>query len=142
MAPKPPHTQTDLFCAAEPDAGGAAAQKCSSHNLPEKPPTPAWEAPGKGALPVVIASSAALDAGVLERYLSDHEVGRRFEVSRATVWRWRASNEFFPQPIQISPGTTRWALSELIAFEAHMRSSSTPRKQRRPRGRLAQGGEL
>ena len=141
MAPKSPLTQSDLFCASEPEAGGAPAQKRSTHNLAVKPPMPTRGAPGDDILPAITTSSAAWATGALECYLSDHEVARRFEVSRATIWRWRASNELFPQSIQISPGTTRWALSELMAFEAQMRTRSNARKHRR-RGRLAQGGEL
>ncbi len=138
MAPKASLTQSDLFCTAEPDTGGAAEQEPGSHNLREKPPRSGKKAPSKGALPAITTASAT---GALERYLSDHEVAKRFEVSRATVWRWRSSNDHFPHSIQISPGTTRWALSELMAFEAHRRTSSNLR-HRRPRGGLAQGDKL
>ncbi len=142
MAPKASLTQSDLFCTAEPDTGRPAAQERRSNNLPQKRSSPVKVVPNKGKLPANTTASVALDTGAMERFLSDHEVARRFEVSRATVWRWHASNEFFPQSIQISPGTTRWALSELMAFEARLRTSANPMKQPHPQGRLAEGGKL
>lgn len=49
-------------------------------------------------------------------FLSVREVGRRYSVSVATIWRWTAKNEF-PQPVKIGRGSTRWALESLQAFE-------------------------
>jgi predicted DNA-binding transcriptional regulator AlpA len=58
------------------------------------------------------------DAG--ECFLSDLDVAKRYGVSRPTVWRWRKTNPDFPDPVLISPGTTRWKLSDLLAFEARL----------------------
>jgi prophage regulatory protein len=51
-----------------------------------------------------------------ERFLRDHEIAERYGVSRITPWVW-ARNGDFPQPIKLSPGTTRWRLSEVEAYE-------------------------
>lgn len=52
-----------------------------------------------------------------ERYLNIKEVAGRYGVSRATIWRWVKTQPGFPAGICVSPGTTRWALSDLLAFE-------------------------
>lgn len=53
-----------------------------------------------------------------ERYLTDAQVGTRLGVSRSTPWRWLKNKTMgFPKPIQLSPGCTRWKLSELIKWE-------------------------
>jgi len=53
-----------------------------------------------------------------EIYLSVNEVASRFGVSRAAAWRWVTSIPDFPSPIKLTPGTTRWKLSDLVSFEA------------------------
>lgn len=50
-------------------------------------------------------------------YLSDKQVADRFSVSRQTIWRWRRVAEF-PSPFSLSPGCTRWKLSDIEAWEA------------------------
>jgi predicted DNA-binding transcriptional regulator AlpA len=57
-----------------------------------------------------------------ESYLSDHQVAARFDISKATVWRWHTNNPDFPRRIKLSPGTSRWKLSELVQFEMKMQS--------------------
>lgn len=52
-----------------------------------------------------------------ETYLSDRQVGRRFGVHRATVWRWAANLSGFPTPVALSPGCTRWRLSAIEDWE-------------------------
>lgn len=52
-----------------------------------------------------------------ERYLTVRDVARRFAVSVQTVWRWAKERPQFPKPVELSPGTTRWRMSDLIAFE-------------------------
>jgi predicted DNA-binding transcriptional regulator AlpA len=66
---------------------------------------------------------SALDP-VDERFLTDKAVGGRFEVSRQTVWRW-VQQGIFPAPVVISPGTTRWRLSDLLSFEASRKHKNT-----------------
>ncbi len=66
---------------------------------------------------------SALDP-VDERFLTDKAVGERFDVSRQTVWRW-VQQGIFPAPVIISPGTTRWRLSDLLSFEASRKRRNT-----------------
>lgn len=53
----------------------------------------------------------------VERYLSVRQVADRFAVSVQTVWRWKKDSVAFPKPVVLSPGTTRWRMSDLVAFE-------------------------
>lgn len=48
-------------------------------------------------------------------YLSDRTLAKRFEVSRATVWRWVAAG-LLPKPIKFN-GSTRWKLSDIESWE-------------------------
>ena len=50
-------------------------------------------------------------------YISDVQLADRYAVHRTTIWRW-VRNGLLPQPIQISPGTTRWKLEEIEKLEA------------------------
>lgn len=52
-----------------------------------------------------------------ETYLSDSQVAARYGVHRSTPWRWAKTDPSFPTPITLSPGCTRWPLSELVAWE-------------------------
>lgn len=63
------------------------------------------------------------------KFLTDQALAERFNTSRPTIWRW-AQRGILPQPIQLSPGTTRWSADEIDAFEAERLAS---RKQV-PRG--------
>lgn len=49
-------------------------------------------------------------------YLSDKQVAARFGVARATPWRW-VERGTFPAPIKLTPGCTRWRLSDVEAWE-------------------------
>lgn len=53
-----------------------------------------------------------------ETYLSDLQLSARYGVHRTTPWRWAKSNATFPKPITLTPGCTRWKLSEIEAWEA------------------------
>lgn len=55
--------------------------------------------------------------GAEERYLSVQDVARRYAISIQTVWRHTKHNPAFPKPIKILNGSTRWRLSDIIAFE-------------------------
>ena len=57
------------------------------------------------------------------RFLSDHQVAGRYDVSRATVWRW-VKNPLFPKPLKLSKGTSRWRLSDLVRFEREIQRHS------------------
>ena len=50
-------------------------------------------------------------------WLSDLQVAARFGITRTTVWRWVKSDPSFPRPVSLSPGCTRWRLSEIEAWE-------------------------
>ncbi len=50
------------------------------------------------------------------KYLSDKQTSARYEVSRATLWRWVRDGQF-PSPVKLSPGCTRWKLADLEAWE-------------------------
>lgn len=52
-----------------------------------------------------------------ESYLSVRQVADRFAVSVQTVWRWKNEGFGFPTPVAVTPGTTRWRMTELVAFE-------------------------
>lgn len=59
-------------------------------------------------------------------YLSDREVAKRFNISKATVWRWNERNPDFPKRIKLSPGTSRWRLFDLVEFEKNLKPASAP----------------
>ena len=48
-------------------------------------------------------------------FLSNNQVQRRYNVSRATIWRW-TKNGVMPQPHNIG-GLKRWNLDELERWE-------------------------
>jgi prophage regulatory protein len=50
-------------------------------------------------------------------YVSDQELAARYRVHRCTIWRW-VSSCGFPIPVHLSPGCTRWRLSDVCAWEA------------------------
>lgn len=49
-------------------------------------------------------------------YIADTALAARYGVSRTTVWRW-AQHGRIPQPVKLSPGCTRWKLSEIEVWE-------------------------
>ncbi len=51
------------------------------------------------------------------QYLSDKRAAERYCVSRATWWRW-VRESHAPSPVKLSPGCTRWRLSDLQEWEA------------------------
>lgn len=51
-------------------------------------------------------------------YLSDRQIGKRFGVHHLTPRRWVREDPAFPRPVKLSPGCTRWKLSEIEAWEA------------------------
>lgn len=114
-------TQSDLFPVSEPAQPEAAASEQNVASHPRR--TAAKKKPAhKLGQPGVAAARPKEPEGSRpeERFLSDRQVARRYDVSRATVWRWRKSNPNFPAPKEVSDGTTRWRLSELLVFEDRM----------------------
>ena len=59
-----------------------------------------------------------------ETYLSDRQLGARWGVHHLTPRRWERTDPSFPRSIKLTPGCTRWKLSELEAWEA--RKASNP----------------
>ena len=72
----------------------------------------------------------ALCTRCTEQYLSDHQVAARFNITKATVWRWHD-----PRRIKLSPGTSRWKLSDLVLFEAKMQEACTSSNLAKANGR-------
>ena len=52
-----------------------------------------------------------------EIYLSDVHLAARYGVHRMTPWRWLKADPHFPKPVKLTPGCTRWKLSEVEAWE-------------------------
>jgi predicted DNA-binding transcriptional regulator AlpA len=50
-------------------------------------------------------------------YVSDKYLSNRFEVSRATWWRWVREGDA-PKPYRFTSQCTRWKLSEVLDWEA------------------------
>lgn len=50
-------------------------------------------------------------------FASDKQLAARYNVTRPTIWRWTRENPEFPKPVQLSPGCTRWKISEVEAWE-------------------------
>ena len=59
-------------------------------------------------------------------FLSDLGVAARYGVTAPTIWRWVKKEPGFPQPVKLSPGTTRWRLDELEAWEASRAAKEKP----------------
>lgn len=51
-----------------------------------------------------------------EKYLSVNKLSERYCLNRSSVWRWVKENKL-PKPIKLN-GSTRWKLSDLVAFES------------------------
>lgn len=51
-----------------------------------------------------------------EQYFSDKTLAARYQVSRATIWRWVQESRL-PHPVKIN-GSTRWRSNDIEAFEA------------------------
>jgi predicted DNA-binding transcriptional regulator AlpA len=49
-------------------------------------------------------------------YLSDAQLAARYSVHRVTIWRWARTGRF-PQPIKLTPGTSRWRLEDVVQYE-------------------------
>ena len=63
-------------------------------------------------------NNSAIDVAAFSPYLTDISTGKRYGVSRVTIWRWVSTDPTFPPPVKLSPGCTRWKLSDLMAWEA------------------------
>lgn len=113
MSPDSKKFQQDLFLPFETSSKQAKPSQEPSSKRSSAPAERRFQPDPDAAAPL---RPTNLD----ERYLSDREVADRYGVSRATIWRWRNADPLFPQPIVVSPGTTRWVLSDLLDREARM----------------------
>lgn len=57
-------------------------------------------------------------------YIRDTEIGQRLGTCRQTPWRLAKVDPTFPKPIRLTPGCTRWLLSEVEAWEASKRTGT------------------
>jgi predicted DNA-binding transcriptional regulator AlpA len=64
-----------------------------------------------------------------QEYFSDNQLAERYQVSRATIWRWHKIG-LLPQVIQITTGTTRWRKSDIEARDAQVAQQSTQKAAR------------
>lgn len=78
------------------------------------PQSTAAQKPGRIPAPTACVPQAA------EQHLTDNEVAALFKVSKQTIWRWIKTSEAFPKPVKIEKGTTRWRLSEVVAYQARI----------------------
>ena len=53
-----------------------------------------------------------------ETYVTDRQLGARWQVHHLTPRRWLKDDPTFPRPIKLTPGCTRWRLSEIEVWEA------------------------
>lgn len=53
-----------------------------------------------------------------DKYLTDTDLAKRYNIARPTVWRWHREQQNFPRAIRLTPGCTRWKLSEIEKWEA------------------------
>lgn len=116
-------TSIEVIPADEPERGSDAApptidsptQGTSIQVTPADKPQPNIKRSAKSKPKQAGVNPRAL--GSTQEYLSDIEVADLFGVSRPTVWRWTLKNPRFPSPKHISPGTSKWKLSEIRAFQ-------------------------
>lgn len=52
------------------------------------------------------------------KYVKDTDLAERFSVSRLTIWRWHREKPEFPRVVKLSPGCSRWRLSDIENWEA------------------------
>lgn len=63
------------------------------------------------------SSCISKEAHVPETYITDRQLATRYNVHHLTPRRWVRDNPEFPRPIKLTPGCSRWKLSEIEAWE-------------------------
>jgi len=53
----------------------------------------------------------------MQRYVRDSQLAARYDVDRATIWRWARAG-VLPPPVKLSAKCTRWRLDEIERHEA------------------------
>ncbi len=59
-------------------------------------------------------------------YLQDRDFAARYGNHRSWAWRTLKIDPEFPRPVKLSPGCTRWRLSDIEAWES---AKSAPRRK-------------
>lgn len=54
-------------------------------------------------------------------FLSVDQVAERYDVSTASIWRWKRLDKF-PKGFVVGPNCTRWRLSDLIEHESTLQA--------------------
>ena len=57
----------------------------------------------------------------LETFFSDKQLSLKYSVARSSIWRW-VQEGTFPKPVRLTPGCSRWKLSDLEKWEAEQES--------------------
>lgn len=81
---------------------------------------------GKSSLPkfspdykgLNLPAQQSMEIQMSDTYLTNRQIGERFNVHHLTPRRWVREDPTFPRPVKLSPGCTRWKLSEIEAWEA------------------------
>jgi predicted DNA-binding transcriptional regulator AlpA len=105
--------------AAQSVASPVAARKPA----PRRKSRPDGQQKAPSSVAVMGKPAPAFGVGVAG-YLSVADLARHFSVSVPTIWRWAKQVPGFPKPVVLSPGTTRWRLADLAAFEQTLGSGS------------------
>lgn len=58
----------------------------------------------------------------LRQFNSVKHLAARYDVTPNTVWRWARTGKM-PKPVTLGEATTRWKLSDLLAWEATQEAS-------------------
>lgn len=82
---------------------------------------------------LIAPHAIAIGCNMTDTFLSDVQVASRYGVHRATPWRWVKSDPTFPKPVSLTPGCTRWRLSEIEAWES-LKAKPSPMTGRRLAG--------
>jgi len=59
------------------------------------------------------------------KYLSAQKVANRYDVNRATIWRWRKRVSDFPEPESIC-GNPRWNIRDLEVWDNKRKNDNQP----------------
>lgn len=74
---------------------------------------------------IILYKKTLIGAFVMNNlFLSDKQTAQRYDVKRGTVWRWYHQGNF-PFPVKLSPGCTRWRLSDLEKWETEKAGKSS-----------------
>ena len=62
------------------------------------------------------------DEAATEQFLTVDQVASRYNTSKDSIYRWKREGGF-PKAVHIGKGTTRWRLSDLVAYEVTLQCS-------------------